>query len=73
MIEQEIEITCRANKEPDFRFIVTSHESTDNSLSLHGMRLGAILYMTQEQAKDLVHELQESIFRLEPHKRRLQE
>ena len=73
MIEQEIEITCHANKEPDFRFIVTSHETTDNTLSLHGIRLGATLYMTQEQAKDLVHELQEGIFRLELHKRRSQE
>ena len=73
MIEQEIEITYHVNKEPDFRFIVTSHENTDNSLSVHGIKLGATLYMTQEQAKDLIHELQKGIFRLELHKRRLQE
>ena len=73
MIEQEITITCWVNEKPDVRLIVTSHENTDNSISIHAIGLGASIYITQEQAKDLIHELQEGIFRIELHKRRSQE
>ena len=61
----EIHVRCFPKDDKEFRFSVTSHEGTDDSISIHGFGLGATFQCSVDRAKNLIAKLQRAIRRIE--------
>lgn len=66
-INQKVETTYYVDETRSFRFIVTPHETTGNTISIHGLQLGATIYCTVDQAVQLAKDLERAILVIEIH------
>lgn len=63
-MEVEIKTEIRMAKDDWRKFLVTSHEGTNNTLTIHGSDIPVSINMSKEQAEGLIERLSEAVGRL---------